>query len=173
MKKKKKKKRKKNMMQGLIGLLPKTVSRYNDKLYRDMTFGSAIGWNLYCNRGGLAGEADCVTIKTLYRDCSCLNGWVVLKCIVTLGGGGGGGGGASQLGCLATRPARPRYGAGAAPTTRPCSGHDTTTRAHTWVCCWVSRLCTWCTQPIFGLSTVSESLFGHCSSQKIFEKKNS
>ena len=79
------------MMQGLIGLLPKTVSRYNDKLYRDMTFGSAIGWNLYCNRGGLAGEADCVTIKTLYRDCSCLNGWVVLKCIVTLGGGGGGG----------------------------------------------------------------------------------
>ena len=41
-----------------------------------------------------------------------------------------------------------------------------------WVCCWASRLCTWCTQPVFGLSTVFESLFGHCSSQKIFEKKN-
>ena len=28
---------------------------------------------------------------------------------------------------------------------------------------WVSRLCTWCTQPIFGLSTVFESLIRHCS----------
>ena len=33
----------------------------------------------------------------------------------------------------------------------------------TWVCYWASRLCTWCTQPVFVLSTVTESLFGHCS----------
>ena len=33
----------------------------------------------------------------------------------------------------------------------------------TWACCWASRLCTWCTQPVFRLSTVSESPFGHGS----------
>ena len=76
-KKEKKKEKRKKMVQRLIGLLPKTVSRYNGKLYRDMAFGCAMGWNLYCNRGGLAGEASCVTIQTLYRDCDCLSGWKV------------------------------------------------------------------------------------------------
>ena len=33
---------------------------------------------LYCNLGGLAGEAGCVTIQTLYRDCNCLNGLVCI-----------------------------------------------------------------------------------------------
>ena len=45
MKKRKKdeKRKKKKMVQGLIGLLPKTMSRYNGKLYRDMAFGYAMG----------------------------------------------------------------------------------------------------------------------------------
>ena len=59
-----------------------------------------------------------------------------------------------------------------APTTRPTGacdtapcGHDTDMRVRAWArlcslgCAgWVRRLCTWCTQPVFGLSTVSESL---------------
>ena len=47
---------------------------------------------------------------------------------------------------------------------RPQHGHCTRlgVPVRTWVCCW-ARLCTWCTQLVFGLSTVSESLFGHCS----------
>ena len=52
--KKKEKKEEKNekiKMQELIGLLPKTVSRYNGKLYRDMAFGCAVGWKFYCNMG--------------------------------------------------------------------------------------------------------------------------
>ena len=69
------------------------------------------------------------------------------------------------------------------PTTRPAracdtaaAAGDTATRVCSWArlctprCAgWVSRLCTWCAQPVFGLSTISESLIGHCSSQKIFE----
>ena len=54
----------------------------------------------------------------------------------------------------ATRPAGlPRHGHYALLGVPVCA----------WVCCGASRLCTWCTQPVFGLSTVSESLFGHCS----------
>ena len=79
-------------------------------------------------------------------------------------------------GVPATWPHALRHGHGH-DTTR--AAHDTAMRARAWafLCApghagWVSWLCTLCTCSVFGLSIVSESLFGHCSSQKIFEKKN-
>ena len=75
-----------------------------------------------------------------------------------------------------TRPTRACDTAAAACDTA-AAACDTATRVCSWVrlctprCAgWVSRLCTWCTQPVFGLSTISESLIRHCSSQKIFGK---
>ena len=49
--------------------------------------------------------------------------------------------------------------------TRPLGCHDIATRAclNAPVCIGWPRLCTWCTQPVFGLSTGSGSLFGRCS----------
>ena len=52
---------------------------------------------------------------------------------------------------------------------RPCAA---------WACCWASRLCTRCTQPVlsqFRLSTVPESIFRENFFEKkkiILEKKN-
>ena len=63
----------------------------------------------------------------------------------------------------------PRHGR-LGPATRRLCGHDTARSAPAWarLCApgcagWASRLCTSCTQPVFGLSTVSKSLIGRCS----------
>ena len=67
------------------------------------------------------------------------------------------------------------------PATLQAGGHDTalggTTTRHVRArlgvpghAGWVSWLCTWCTQPVFGLSTVFESLFGPLFT-KFFRKK--
>ena len=73
---------------------------------------------------------------------------------------------------MGTRGTRPRHGHLACDMAGG-PGHDTarhgargTTTRHlraslgALVCSGWPRLCTWCTQPIFGLSTISESLFG-------------
>ena len=54
---------------------------------------------------------------------------------------------------------------GLAPATQQPLRCDTAMRARLgapgWAG-WANRLCTWCTQPVFGLSIVYESLFWHC-----------
>ena len=110
------------------------------------------------------------------------------------GGGGGGGGVAGQLGCLATRPARPRYDAGAGPMTRLWGPRHGRLRAATWrlattirpCVCPLGRACehlgagpTSCALSapslfldlVLFMSHCLDSVHEHCSSQKIFAKK--
>ena len=72
---------------------------------------------------------------------------------------------------------RPRYDQGEAVTLRLVH-HDTAGPARSGRAAWV-RVCTWCTQPSFGLNTLFQSLFGplfmnivHKIFQKIKKIKN-
>ena len=128
--------------------------------------------------GGLAGRCVAIHKVVLWK-----KGLVVRhlycntpRCIVT-------GKGHEAAGCVATQGHDTTLGHAATrpshTTTRPGAtaavAHDTAMRARAWarLCApgrasWVSWLCTLCTCSVFGLSTISESLFMNTVHHKKF-----
>ena len=131
------------------------VSRYN-RLYRDRRKVWPLGVSRY-NVATLSGLCCDKAEEPATRRSATRQGTPV-----TRQGGGGGGGGHDTVSCA------PRYSPKRATTWR---------RAHGLGAVGVQpgfRVCTWCTQPSFGLSALFQSLFGPLfinTIHKFFRKK--